>query len=1074
MITCKITIKIKDYYPKIDTIPYENYICLFTCGEYEGQIPFLPDDSKIIQHQIKNITSDIKYKVHILDYNDMSLIGMCEMTISYQIINQISPPNGFIQEQQKKLLIDLKTKRKLFGTIVNIGDIYLNIFAEVFLVSRQSLEQKNINKVKKNLYTNTPQCYIKYNFQLNKSDYSPKSSKNKSSMINSNSEKHTLNSSKQDKCFTNKHSNNHNLINYKMNKDIKDKDNDDNKKTYSTFNNNIKKGFKNYSSRIQQKKFSNNNVLKEQNRKTIMDLLQQKKQLEKKLEKENSLKDNKSEDNEKKNNNNNENENNLINKKEGYLTEQNFNSNKGNKLENKYIINNHKLKKQNKDELKIYNNNNKIGKDGLKKNENDNKLNDNKKDENEFLENKEKNINKNPKTDILDNINTKNTLSPNINNVHKDEENDFTKNLSKTVKNNNTPDTLNNNYVYKSKNKMIKMGKAFSKNKFNNAKNNTVNPDNKMNRNINNTNTSNNINKKNILSTNQTENNKNINTTLLSTYSGDDDYLDIDRIILEKGADLRNDFQLQLKQYPLNNNYNNHQKNINSVNNRFNNKNNKEDNSEAQNYNDYNNNYQNNENNGIIGGTHFNMDTPRTEKMSQYSSTQSLNNTLTQENVRNNCLKLIEFYSLLNYKLKRINPKNLEIQKKLLIFKELFSTELKKSNLITNQSNLNQFIYNLSTNINGPLNEKILYLFPKIKKIESTIYQCLFDIYYTDEDVRKFKEYENYDEQTKIFLLLTVIKNLISKYGNISQIFDSEIFKKNILKQCLINYDLIEKEEGDKDYVNLEELTHEIKLKNQNEIKDYHEEIENKFRVIKEVDEDKEEENEEDEEEEIKEDKKDKNIENKENKKDINSNIDNKDNKDMQNGVNNNQNNDMDLNDIDIKDEEIIENILIEEFRKKYKDNKYFFEKKGLNEYLYNNIKIHAIIDKDGDIKIIVDDNNEEYYLDDFIKIFNDENKNESKNNNKENIKNDKNENENENENENQDKKNKENDEENIDIELNIENKDIIENVNNISDISNEHRDKKKENEEEENNSDYNDNNVNNENGMKKGENIDF
>ena len=143
MFTCKITIKIKDYYPKNENIPYENYICVFTCGEFEGRIPFLPDDSKIIQHQIKNITSDIKYKVLVLDYNDMSLIGMCEMGISYQIINQIFPPNGFIQEQQKKLLIDLKTKRKLFGTIVNIGDIYLNLFAEVFLVSRVNLEHKN-------------------------------------------------------------------------------------------------------------------------------------------------------------------------------------------------------------------------------------------------------------------------------------------------------------------------------------------------------------------------------------------------------------------------------------------------------------------------------------------------------------------------------------------------------------------------------------------------------------------------------------------------------------------------------------------------------------------------------------------------------------------------------------------------------------------------------------------------------------------------------------------------------------------------------------------------------------------
>ena len=1072
MITCKITIKIKDYYPKIDTIPYENYICLFTCGEYEGQIPFLPDDSKTIQHLIKNITSDIKYKVHILDYNDMSLIGMCEMTISYQIINQISPPNGFIQEQQKKLLIDLKTKRKLFGTIVNIGDIYLNIFAEVFLVSRASLEQKSVNKNKKNLYTNTPQCYIKYNFQLNKSDYSPKSSKNKSSLINSNSEKHTLNSMKQDKCFTNKHSN-HNLINYKINKDSKDKE-DDNKKTYSSFGNNIKKGFSNYSSRIQQKKNSNNNALKEQNKKTIMDLLQQKKLLDKKVEKENSLKDNKSENNEKINNTDN-NKNIIINKNEGYLTEENFNSNKGNKLGNKYIINNHKLKKQSKEELKIFNNNNK-----LNKNENVNK---------EKYENKsEINIfNNNMKTDISENMyakNTKNTLSPNADNTYKNEENDIINNLSKTAKNNG-PDTQHNNYVYKSKNKMIKMGKAFSKNKFNtnnNYNNNTH--DTKLNKQSNN-----NINtKSNILNTHQNENYKsnNINTTSLSTYSGDDDYLDIDRIILEKGADLRNDFQMQLKQYL-------HQKNRTNINNRFIIKN-KENNTEQQNYNDNNNNNQKNKNNAMIGGPQLNIDTPRTEKMSQYSSFQNLNNILSQENVRNNCLKLIEFYSLLNFKLKRINPKNIDIQKKLLIYKELFSTELKKSNLITNQSNLIHFNYNLSTNINGPLNEKILYLFPKIKKIESIIYQCLFDIYYTDEEVIRFKQEKNFDEQTKIFLLLTVVKNLINKYGNISQIFETEIIKKNMLKQCLINYDLIEKEEGDKDFVNLEELTHEIKLKNQNDIKDYNED-DNKFRVIKEVDEDKEEENDEDEEDEIKEDN---NLENKEDNKDKinhnnsnnsheikndinNNNIDNKNiqeheiNNNQNIGqINENDNNDIDLND-DIKDEEIIEKILIDEFRKKYKDNKYYFEKKGLNEYVYNNIKLHAIIDKYGDIKIIPDDNNEEYYLEDFMKAYNEEkkiNENENKNNNnKEKINK---ENKSENEKEEEDKKNKENDDDNIGIDLKIENKDIIDNVHNISDISHEHQeinnDKEEEEEEEdENNADYSDNNeYENENRINK------
>ena len=45
MTTCNIIIKIKDYFPKIDTIPYDNFICLFTNGEIEGQIPLISKDT---------------------------------------------------------------------------------------------------------------------------------------------------------------------------------------------------------------------------------------------------------------------------------------------------------------------------------------------------------------------------------------------------------------------------------------------------------------------------------------------------------------------------------------------------------------------------------------------------------------------------------------------------------------------------------------------------------------------------------------------------------------------------------------------------------------------------------------------------------------------------------------------------------------------------------------------------------------------------------------------------------------------------------------------------------------------
>ena len=939
MITCRITIKIKDYFPKTDTIPYENYICIFSYSDYEDQIPFLPDESKIIQHQIKNITSDIKYKIHILDFNDMSLIGMCEMTILYDIVNQITPPNGFIQEQQKKLLIDLTTKRKLFGTIINTGDIFLNIYAEVYVISKSNIEPK-FNKTKKNLYQNTPQCFIKYNFQINKSEYSPKTIKNKSLLNISNSGRINFNS-KRDKINSNKNSNN-NYINFKSNRD-KDKENDDNIKNYSTFNNSTKKGIKIFSNKKQQNKYSNNNAIKQPGRKTIMDLLEDKKMKEKKFNKDKKEKENKSDIESDSNNI-------LINKKEGYLTEQNvYMNNEGFKNDNKYIINNHKLKKINKEE-KLYNNYDKILNNDFhnitryKNNTYNIKYKNN-------LEDKENITDDGIENNKLDNLEERNIFSPKEK-INKNEV--ILNNLNKNAKINKNIEGLNNKYIYNSKNKIIKMGKNFKRNNIN-LNRNSYNPE-------------------------ETEKDYiNKNNSLLSSYSNDEVFLDIDKIILEKGAELRNDFIMQLKPYISNKII--HYKNLNSINEKYKNAINKEEvnqiNSEGQqNLNNNNNINDNNTNNNIIGRTKFYLETPRTEKISQISNNQKINNTIYQENVKNNCLKLIEFYSLLNFKLKKINPKNVEIKKKLIIFKELLSNQFKKNNNIVINYNLIQFINYITTSINQQINEKILYLFPKIKKLESTLYQFLFDTYYTEDEVIKFKEYENYDEQTKIFLLLTIAKTLINKYGNISQIFEEDNNKKNLLKQCFEKYDLVEKREDDKDFINLEELSNELKLKNQNGIKDLNGEIDNKFKVIKEVDEDKEEENEE-EDEEIKIEK------NKEIIEDFVDNDESNINKDniheIKHSENSNNNEEEKLNenmDIKIDEEEnvnvddLIEKILIEEFNQKYKDSKYFFKKIGLNEYLYNNIKIKATLDKEGYLKIILDDKNEEYNFNDFIKLF--------------------------------------------------------------------------------------------------------
>ena len=192
MITCTLTIKIKDYFPKTDTIPYEDYICLFTFDEYQGQLPFLPDDNEKYTDQLKNINSDIKYKIHVLNFIDMSLIGMCEMTISYDILNQIIPPNGFIQEQQRKLFIDLKTKRKLFGTVVKTGDIFLNIYTEIYLDSKTNIENKQTKRKTSSLHP-----YVKFDFQsIEKKENPQKNKSDKKILVQSNSARHPISKNK--------------------------------------------------------------------------------------------------------------------------------------------------------------------------------------------------------------------------------------------------------------------------------------------------------------------------------------------------------------------------------------------------------------------------------------------------------------------------------------------------------------------------------------------------------------------------------------------------------------------------------------------------------------------------------------------------------------------------------------------------------------------------------------------------------------------------------------------------------------------------------------------------------------
>jgi hypothetical protein len=218
---CTVAIKITDYIPKIETIPYQNFICLFTSGENEGQLPLIPEETSIYKHIIKNLISDLKYKIHILDINDMSLIGMCEMIIPFNLINQIEPQNSFVQEQQKKILIDSKTKRKLFGAILNVEDIYININIEIYV--NEYINQNLNKKINKSLTSRTRDIIcIKNKDYKRRLDGSPRTKyKNRMIMEMNYDRQALLNLSKNN--VSSKNTNNNDKIKNKNSKNIYNK-----------------------------------------------------------------------------------------------------------------------------------------------------------------------------------------------------------------------------------------------------------------------------------------------------------------------------------------------------------------------------------------------------------------------------------------------------------------------------------------------------------------------------------------------------------------------------------------------------------------------------------------------------------------------------------------------------------------------------------------------------------------------------------------------------------------------------------------------------------------------------------
>ena len=926
MRSCEITFKIKDYFPKIDTIPFEEYVCIFINGDFSEKISLIEKDFNTCKHQINSVNSDLKYKIHIVNINDSSLIGICEIIIPYAIISQIDTPGTFIKEQQLKLFIDLKTKRKLFGTLLSTGDIYLYLSAEVFV------NNQNIDKKKKNLNKN--KNYHKKDFNMI-NIYGNNNNKN-----NNNNKKYRViktdkdslrNECKTYTCLKNMTNSNTSTINEYFyapvsgeRKDIHNRQQNNplglDIKNNLTIDNN--KNTKNQNQKVKK-------VNTQRKKLTILDLMEQKIKNKKELTNKNNM-------------NNNNNISCRYNKSSSPKEIKNIN------LENKenYGLNIDKNLYLFSDKAK---NNSIYNYDNLLKNA--------------FSPvNNSKNVLPNEKTNYIYKKKSAHKIRTKIS-----ENNIFNYNSS-------SPYAISNfnmfGEIVEKKSSGVKKTKSCFSTKIHkqnqNQKNNQINK-------------SNNLNNANNITDN----------IFINPFDEKQKLTDLDKNILEKGVSIRNDFQNQLNysfnqsKYILENTYDDIYNNNNSNRNTLNNLNdifNIKYNKSQKEFHKTNQNFK---------SPKIKIDLDSSKNITNITplSNNHLNTNFTQEDLKKNILNLFDFYSLLKQKINIIKDNLYKNKNKLVIKKEKFNNQLKKNNRLTQKIISVESKIILHANVNNTLNEQIILPLMKIKKIESTLYQNLFGLKYYDYDIIKFREKEKnrlFEEQNIIHLLLIIIKNMIEHYGNISHIYQDDINRKKMLELILLKYEIKEK----KDKINMNKNINNNQNVNNNKFKIINsgksqfidDEFLNKFKIIREVEEDKEYDDSEEEDKNKKEFKNENELESFEIEENDENNINEiKNEKTIENGATKKEsetsikkynNKYIDETNEEYNKTNLINKILSEEFPKKYPNLKKFIFQNN-NEYIFgdNIVNVEMI---NNSLEFII--NKEKYNLEDFLKYFSNNN----------------------------------------------------------------------------------------------------
>ena len=759
-----ILIKIKEFFIEKGEIPFDNFICIFKNNNFEGRISLMQYKYQYINHEIKDIISDIYYKINVIDFTSNKLIGRSDYCISYNKINSLCVGNSINFSNKIKLSINYNSQK---------GSLYLTILSEIIKYNKIPLTIRQNSENNDNININNNENKFIYNHnKLNKN-------RNYRKQINNKNKKNPFEYIKIKKINTSREKVG-NLNNYNENNCILTS------RSLKKYNK-IRVNNKNKLEIVYKREFGSPSLLLTEDDKKNINLnmhnicvqnyyaitsSQPPININPIIEKKN-------------------------NSKYKIYTKKNLNANRLNIKIGKEIRNENEI--ENNDFIKLKEIKNNFNKIGIKRFSTNINLDMNKNDkENSTNQNLNEKImtnypdNSSKKNNIKNSSNIKKEIIKTSNNKTKDKDKISEKyflNCNKSnfdklknyeaINNNNNQILFNKKNKYTNKNKKINQIRSIktyssvdkAKNKASKNNSNKIVKINNLFRNSTIDLANDGIIKKRPFITNLSKYLSSIDNFNYNILSNSSTFLKnvnnkkyklkkYSNIISPKSYTLRDDSNNNLKKriYNSNNNLNAGIKNKNLVDDNY----------------------------------HIFI-----EENNSYNNTIDKNNYIYQKNFilyendnKNKILNIIQSNILLIKKIRQLKKEYNLKNVKLSLIKEKYLHKLTTKNAIVQKRNINEINNYIHVNINCQINNKIITKLNKIKEKENNIYEKIFNISFNNTD--KYNEIskevmQKENEKKLVFILLGLVKNIVNHHGDITQIFNDRIYKKRHLFFLLIN-----------------------------------------------------------------------------------------------------------------------------------------------------------------------------------------------------------------------------------------------------------------------------------------------